>query len=99
MQIVTIAVWEVIFVPPDAPVISLTFPVALSMMIVGHVEERGIFPGLMKLFGEGGIPKSEVMLGDEKSSISSFMMMPVLGDITREPKLEKKHQHFKFKNK
>ena len=98
MQIVTIAVWEVIFVPPDAPVISLTFPVALSMMIVGHVEERGIFPGLMKLFGEGGIPKSEVMLGDEKSSISSFMMMPVLGDITREPKLEKKHEQLKFKN-
>ena len=60
------------------------------MIIVGHVEERGIFPGLMKLFGDGGIPKSEVMLGDEKSSISSFIMIPVLGDITIEPNLDMK---------
>ena len=66
---------------------SRTFPVWLSMMMVGHVDERGIFPGLMKLFGEGGMPKPEVMLGEEKSSISSFMMIPVFGDMNTEPKL------------
>ena len=48
-----------------------------------------VSPGLMKLWGEGGRLKSLVMLGEEKSSISSFKMMPVEGDIMREPKLEK----------
>ena len=41
----------------------------------------------MKLFGEGGTPKPLVMLGAEKSSISSLKITPVCGDITVEPNL------------
>ena len=44
-------------------------------------------PGLMKLFGDGGRLNSLVMLGDEKSSISSLKMIPVDGDMIRDPKL------------
>ena len=66
---VTRAVDEVIFDPPAAPVISRTFPESLSTIIAGLIEDRGRFPGLMKLLGEGGKLKSLVMFGDEKSSI------------------------------
>ncbi len=69
MKTFTIAVCVVILVPPDAPVTSRTSPDSLSMMIVGHVDESGIFPGLMKLLGDGGMPNPLVMFGDEKSSI------------------------------
>ena len=49
--------------------------------------EDGSSPGLMKLFGDGGRLNSLVMLGDEKSSISSLKMIPVDGDMIRDPKL------------
>lgn len=42
----------------------------------------------MKLLGEGGIPKSLVMYGELKSSISSLKMIPVDPDMTLEPKLK-----------
>ena len=69
---------------------SRTFPVNLSTIITGLIEESGLLPGLIKLFGEGGRLKSLVMFGDEKSSISSLKMIPVEGDMIREPKLQKK---------
>jgi hypothetical protein len=81
----------VIFEPPAAPVTNRTFPVDLSTIITGLIEESGRFPGLMKLFGDGGKLKSLVMFGDEKSSISSLKMIPVDGDIIREPKLKKQN--------
>ena len=46
-------------------------------MIIGHVEERGLLPGLIKLTSEGLRPKELVMLGEEKSSISLFRTIPV----------------------
>ncbi len=46
----------------------------------------------MKLLGEGGMPKPLVMLGDEKSSISSLKITPVCGDITIDPKLRLKRK-------
>ena len=48
--------------------------------------DKGLLPGLMKLAGDGGTPKSFVMLGDEKSSIWSLKMIPVEGDIISDPK-------------
>ena len=53
------------------------------------MEDRGRFPGFMKLFVDGGKLKSLVMLGEEKSSISSLKITPVDGDMIREPKLKK----------
>ena len=82
----TKAVRLVILVPPAAPTTSLT--PASSVNTDGDIEDSGLLPGLMKLFGEGGTPKWLVMLGAEKSSISSLSMIRVRGDISREPKLE-----------
>ncbi len=45
--------------------------------MVGQVEESGLFPGRMKLAGEGLNPYSLVILGEEKSSISLFSTIPV----------------------
>ena len=53
------------------------------------MEDRGRFPGFMKLFGDGGKLKSLVMFGEEKSSISSLKITPVDGDMIPEPKLKK----------
>jgi hypothetical protein len=67
-------------VPPAAPIASFTFP-ALTTNIAGLMGERGLFLGLAKLFGDGGSPKSLMISGNEKSSISSLNIIPVLGDI------------------
>ncbi len=56
--------------------------------MAGLMEDKGRFPGLMKLLGDGGRLKSLVMLGDEKSSISSLKMIPVEGDMILDPKLK-----------
>ena len=58
-----------ILVPPAEPTANRTLP-SESVNMAGLMEERGRFPGLMKLFGEGGTPKKFVMFGGEKSSIS-----------------------------
>ena len=52
-------------------------------MIVGVIDDNGLFPGWMKLAGEGGDVLSS---GTEKSSISLFRMMPVAGDMNLDPK-------------
>jgi hypothetical protein len=52
------------------------------------MEDNGRFPGLMKLDGEGGMPKAFVMLGEEKSSISSLNNIPVRFPVTPEPNLQ-----------
>lgn len=81
------AVAVVIFVPPAAPVTSWTLLFSSTKM-AGHIEDKGLFPGLMKFAGDGGTPKAFVMLGAEKSSISSLRMIPVLLERTCEPKLQ-----------
>ena len=75
----------VILEPPAAPVTNISDLLSLSRTIVGHIDERGLFPGLMKFEAEGGRPNSFVTSGEEKSSISLFIMMPVVGDIITEP--------------
>ena len=59
----------VIIVPPAAPIVISTFPF-LSSTIAGTAEDCGLFPGLMKLTGDGGSPNSFVTFGALKSSIS-----------------------------
>ena len=44
----------VILFPPEAPITSCTFP-SLSVKMVGHMDEKGRFPGSGKLNGEGDI--------------------------------------------
>ena len=53
------------------------------------MEDSGLLPGLMKLVGEGGSLKKLVMFGEEKSSISSFRMIPVDGDMMPDPNLNR----------
>lgn len=77
----------VILEPPAAPTTSLTLFV-LSARTAGHMEDIGRFPGLMKLAGEGGMPNALVILGEEKSSISSLNKIPVLFPVTPEPNLK-----------
>jgi hypothetical protein len=79
----------VIRVPPAAPITVRTLPVDASTTIVGVMDDKGRLPGLMKLAGLGGTPKKFVVLGDEKSSISLFMMMPVCSEMNPAPKLKK----------
>lgn len=52
------------------------------------MDENGLFPGLMKLAGSGGGRPAETFPGMEKSSISLFKTIPVLGDSICEPKYE-----------
>ena len=68
---ITKAVAVVILVPPAAPITSLTLP-SFPTIMEGHMEDNGRFPPLIKLFGDGGTPKKLVILGAEKSSISSL---------------------------
>lgn len=56
-----------------------------SVTIAGAIDDKGRFPGLTKLFGEGGTPKLLVIFGYEKSSISSLIMIPVDGDRNMAP--------------
>ena len=56
------------------------------MTISGEIDESGRAPGRMKFAGEGTNPKALDALGMEKSFISLFMMMPVSGTMSCEPK-------------
>lgn len=50
------------------------------------MDDNGLFPGAIKLAGAGRGTSPETFAGIEKSSISLFNTIPVLGDSTREPK-------------
>ena len=54
--------------------------------IVGVMDDNGRFPGTMKLAGAGGGTSLETFLGMEKSSISLFSTIPVLGERIFAPK-------------
>lgn len=56
--------------------------------MVGVMDDKGLLPGLIKLDGAGGLTPAEAFLGIEKSSISLFKTIPVLGESIREPKYE-----------
>lgn len=57
-------------------------------MIVGVMEDNGLLKGLIKFAGAGGGVLAEAFVGIEKSSISLFSTIPVLGDIIWDPKYE-----------
>lgn len=51
------------------------------------MDDNGLFPGIMKLAGEGGgTSLLETFTGIEKSSISLFSTIPVLGERIFAPK-------------
>jgi len=56
--------------------------------MVGVIEDKGRFPGRMKLAGAGGGTSGSPpdFVGIEKSSISLFRTIPVLGDSIIAPK-------------
>lgn len=93
----TKAVEVVILVPPEAPTTNLTCP-SESATILGHMEDRGRFPGLMKFAADAGTPKWLVVFGVEKSSIWLLNITPVFFPTTFDPKLyfEKKLQTWSF---
>lgn len=49
------------------------------------MEDRGRLAGRMKFAGEGTYPNALVVLGMEKSFISSFMIIPLDGTMTCDP--------------
>lgn len=55
---------------------------------MGDMDDSGRFPGMMKLAGAGGGTSLVTFLGMEKSSISLFSTIPVLGERIFEPKYE-----------
>lgn len=64
-------------------------PIFLTLStMVGAIEDKGRFPGRMKLAGAGGGTSWSPMdfMGIEKSSISLFRTIPVLGDSISAPK-------------
>lgn len=75
---------EVILDPPAPPVIILTF-FFLSNTIVGTIDERGLLPGRTKFDGDEASWDKD--LGNEKSFISLFKMIPVRDDLKRDPRL------------
>ena len=52
------------------------------------MADNGLFPGQIKLAGASGGISAETFVGIEKSSISLFKTIPVLGDRISEPKYE-----------
>lgn len=76
-----------IFDPPAAPKARTKSPF-LSVITVGHIEDNGRLPGFIKLAGDGRNPKELMVPGVEKSSISLFTIIPVLGDMKPHPKLK-----------
>jgi hypothetical protein len=52
------------------------------------MDDNGLFPGLMRLRGAGGGTCPVLFPGMEKSSISLFRTIPVLGDSICVPKYE-----------
>lgn len=75
--------------PPAAPIAKTASPFS-SVIIDGHIDDMGLLLGDMKLTGEGGRRKLFVMFGEEKSSISSFKIIPVLRDAKPAPNLNQK---------
>lgn len=75
-KIFTYAIDDVIFEPPAAPINRSTLPCS-SKSIVGHIEDSGIFLGVIKFAGDGGKPYAFERPGTEKSSIPSFRIIPV----------------------
>lgn len=69
IQNLTKAMAVVILVPPEAPTTKRGTPL-LSTNIVGDMEDRGRFPGAIKLLSDGSTPKKFFLPGVEKSSIS-----------------------------
>lgn len=76
----------VILEPPAEPAIRMASSF-LSSTMNGHMEESGRLLGSMKFAFEGRRPKPFFKPGDEKSSISSFNMMPVVFERTSLPNL------------
>ncbi len=71
--------------PPAEPTTKYRVLFDRNSTMVGDIDERGRFPGRMKLEGEGMKPKKLEELGIEKSFISLFMMTPVESTINCEP--------------
>lgn len=58
-------------------------------IMVGDIDDNGLFPGRIKLTGAGGATAAEVLfIGIEKSSISLLRTIPVLLESICEPKYE-----------
>lgn len=76
-NLITYATVVVIFEPPADPAMKMA-SLYLSNKMTGHIDESGRLLGLMKFAGDGASPKLLFFPGDEKSSISSFNIMPVL---------------------
>lgn len=58
--------------------------------MVGAIELKGLFPGFIKLVGEGGTSKAFVIFGELKSSITSLNIIPVDSDRNFAPNLDKR---------
>lgn len=76
----TYAVEVVIFDPPALPIASTTL-LSESMMIVGHIDDNGRFPGWIKFAW------LELFPGRAKTCIISFKRMPVFLDRSLAPSL------------
>ena len=77
----TDATADIILGPPDAPRTSITLSLE-SVMMVGDIDDMGRAPGLIRLYLDGTSPYIFGSVGFvEKSSIWSFNIIPVDGDI------------------
>ena len=79
----------VILLPPAPPISNRGNSLTGSTTMVGAMDDRGLFPGSIKFAGDGRMPHSLTLFGDEKSSMSSLNKIPVLWPYMPEPKLEK----------
>jgi hypothetical protein len=78
-----------IFIPPAPPMTSLTFPTS-SVKMDGAIDDRGRLMGNVMLAVTGVVPCLLRMVGLLKYSISLFRIIPVILDITPDPKLKNK---------
>lgn len=86
LNIYTYETEEVILDPPAPPIKTSTLFLS-SRIMVGHLDEIGIFCETIKFASAGEMPYEFTMSGNEKSSIPLLRMIPVRRDTILQPKL------------
>ena len=77
---------DMILEPPEAPSTKRTL-LSLSTIIMGDMDDRGLFSGSMKFASDGKKPNAFAKPGEEKSSMTSLYIIPVYLPAYLAPKL------------
>lgn len=91
-NVLTKAVVEMMFGPPEAPMTILTWSVVRLTMTEGDIDERGLLPGTILFAGDGTSLNEFGAFGSTaKSFMWLFKIIPLDGDIISTQKKQLPH--------